>query len=83
MMPGTELPVQVPQHPECAAAETPVTDETDGDESVTVVYSQCPAGVTVERVVAITDNRLLWVQVRSSSRATANVVLDSVQLHGI
>ena len=27
ILPGTELPTQVPQHPECRRAESPVTDE--------------------------------------------------------
>ena len=29
------------------------------------------------------SNRLLWVQVRSDDRATANQVLDSVETHGL
>ena len=51
---------------------------------MTVVYRNCPGGhVTVERVVKVADNRLLWVQVRSEEGATANSVLDSVATHGI
>ena len=68
----------MPQHPECDRAEEPISDEADGDPSVTVVYTGCPGGVTVERVVQVTANRLLWVQVRSADRATANAVLDGV-----
>ena len=30
----------------------------------------------------LTDNLLLWVQVRSAGSATANRVLDSVETHG-
>ena len=30
----------------------------------------------------VTDNQLLWVQVRSSDTATANRVLDSVETYG-
>jgi eukaryotic-like serine/threonine-protein kinase len=37
----------------------------------------------VERVVQLASNRLLWVQVRSADRATANVVLDDVDTRGI
>ena len=37
--------------------------------------------MTVERVIQVADNRLLWVQVRSEDGATANSVLDSVD-HG-
>jgi serine/threonine protein kinase len=82
LLPGEDLPSTVPQHDECASSQTPVTDETDGDRSVTVVWTECPTGVTVERVVQVTDNRLLWIQVRSEDRATANAVLDSVDLSG-
>lgn len=80
---GTELPSQVPQHDECRSAQSPVTDDSALGPSVTVVYTSCPGGVTVERVVQVADNRLLWVQVRSADRATANAVLDSVATHGI
>ncbi|MDN4173335.1 serine/threonine-protein kinase [Nocardioides sp. SOB77] len=82
LLPGTELPTTMPQHPECAEAQEPVT-ETAGDPSRTVVHTGCPDGVTVERVVQVAGNRLLWVQVRSADRATANRVLDSVETHGI
>lgn len=73
----------MPRHPECAEAQEPVEDTVDGNASVTVVYGACPGGVTVERVVQVAENRLLWVQVRSADRATANSVLDAVQTHGI
>ena len=39
--------------------------------------------MTVERVVQIAANRLLWVQVRSADLATANAVLDDVEAHGV
>ncbi len=83
ILPGTELPTHVPQHPECGSAQSPVNDTFDQGESVTVVYTACPGGVTVERVVQVAGNRLLWVQVRSADRATANAVLDSVRTSGI
>ena len=83
ILPGTKLPAQVPRHPECDEAQEPVEDTVDGNASVTVVYGSCPGGVTVERVVQVAENRLLWVQVRSADRATANSVLDAVQTHGI
>ncbi|MFC5731371.1 MULTISPECIES: serine/threonine-protein kinase [Nocardioides] len=79
---GASLPEQVPQHPECGTPRDPVTDSTDDGAAVTVLYPDCPGGVTVERVVQVADNRLLWVQVRSRDTATANRVLDSVQAHG-
>jgi hypothetical protein len=80
---GTELPERVPQHPECRHALEPVDATTDGDPSRTAVFTGCPGGVTVERVVQLAANRLLWVQVRSPDRATANAVLDGVETHGI
>lgn len=84
LLPGTRLPETVPQHPECTTSRPPVEDLQDGDESVTVVFSGCTGtDVTVERVVRTTANQLLWIQVRSDSRATANRVLDSVTLHGM
>jgi hypothetical protein len=83
ILPGTKLPTQVPRHPECASPQAPVDDTADGDPSRTVVYTSCPAGVTVERVVQVTTNRLLWVQVRSADRATANAVLDTVETSGL
>ena len=61
-----------------------IEDQQDGDASMTVFFSGCPgADVTVERVVQLTSNRLLWVQVRSDDRATANQVLESVTTYGI
>ncbi|MFT4287118.1 protein kinase domain-containing protein [Nocardioides sp.] len=84
ILPGDKLPQQVPQHPECERADEPLPDRSAaGDEMVTVVFTGCPGGVTVERVVQVTDNRLLWVQVRSDSRMVANRVLDALQTHGI
>lgn len=82
LLPGTDLPARVPQHPECDRAQEPVTGTVDGGDSVTVFFTGCPGGVTVERVVRLTANRLLWVQVRSDDTATANRVLDAVETHG-
>ena len=82
IMSGTELPEQMPGHPECATEEEPVAG--GGEEpSTTVVHGDCPEGVTVERVVQVAANRLLWVQVRSTDLATANRVLDAVETRGI
>ena len=86
MLPGDELPERLPQHPECEDAEEPVSDALSGSvtgSATTVVHTGCPGGVTVERVVQVAENRLLWVQVRSADRATANRVLDGVETHGI
>jgi eukaryotic-like serine/threonine-protein kinase len=82
LMPGTDLPERMPGHPECTAAAPPYSD--DGEQpSRTVVHSGCPGGVTVERVVQVAADRVLWVQVRSPDTATANRVLDSVTTRGI
>ncbi|WP_309648738.1 serine/threonine-protein kinase [Nocardioides sp.] len=81
LFPGEALPTLLPQHPECEEVEDPVS-ESSGDPSTTVVHTDCPGGVTIERVVQVAANRLLWVQVRSGDRATANRVLDSVETHG-
>ncbi|WP_224769521.1 serine/threonine-protein kinase [Nocardioides ochotonae] len=82
LLPGAELPAQLPQHPECGEATAPQDDRMDGDASRTVVHLGCP-GVIVERVVQVTDDQLLWVQIRSEDRATAARVLDSVVAHGM
>ncbi|MDP2772418.1 MAG: serine/threonine-protein kinase [Nocardioides sp.] len=82
LFPGDSLPSRLPQHPECEASDEAVGDAS-GDPSTTVVSTGCPGGVTVERVVQVASNRLLWVQVRSADRATANEVLDTVETHGL
>ena len=82
LLPGDQIPEQLPQHPECDAAADPIRDDT-GDVNTTVVMTGCPGGVTVERVVQVTSDTLLWVQVRTPDRATANRVLDSVETHGL
>ena len=81
---GDKLPTRVPQHPECEFNRDPVRDKQDGDDSMTVVFYGCP-GVeyTVERVVQVNQSQLLWVQIRSDDRGTANRVLDSVETSGI
>jgi hypothetical protein len=84
LLPGDELPSQLPQHPECAEAGDRVGDTGTFGPSATVFYTGCPDGsVTVERVVQVTEEQLMWVQVRSHDRATANSVLDDVAVHGM
>ncbi len=79
LLAGDELPERVPQHPGCDTAPAPIYDE-DGDDSVTVFFSDCPgADITAERVVRVTADLLLWVQVRSDDRGTADRVLESVR----
>jgi hypothetical protein len=80
---GTELPDQLPQHPECESSGLPIDDVQDGDAVRTVVYAGCPGGLTVERVVQVTADQLVWIQVRSHDKATSNRVLSSVALYGM
>ena len=82
LMPGSDLPDRMPGHPECDTSAAPYS-EGGSQPSRTVVHSGCPGGVTVERVVQVAADRLLWVQVRSPDTATANRVLDSVTTRGI
>jgi hypothetical protein len=84
LLSASELPEQVPHHPECGTEGRMVSNTNDGLASETVVYSDCPGGgVLVERVVQVSSNTLMWVQIRSDDRATATEVLDSVETHGI
>jgi hypothetical protein len=84
MLPASELPDELPQHPECTQAGEPMVDDDAAlGDTVTVVDTGCPGGLVVERVVRVTSTQLLWVQVRSADRATANEVLDSVAVHGL
>lgn len=83
IMPGDDLPEQLPGHPACAEAEDAVEDTIDGDPGRTEWFTGCDGGVLVERVVQVAGNRVLWVQVRSANRATATDVLESVETHGL
>lgn len=85
LLPGTGLPKEVPQHPECTETGRPVQDTRDGDPSTTVVYSGCrdDDGVVVEQVVRVARNLVLWIQVRSDTRGTATEVLGSVRSSGV
>ena len=76
---GDELPDQVPQHPDCQADSTAVTED-----AITQYFRDCPgAGVTVERVEQVTANQLVWIQVRSEEVGTAIEVLESVDVRGL
>ncbi|MDR7253330.1 hypothetical protein J2X46_002315 [Nocardioides sp. BE266] len=84
LLQGEKLPTRVPQHPDCERSRSPIFDERDGDRFMTVFFDGCPgADLTVERVVQVNESQLLWVQVRSDDRATANRVLDSVRTSGV
>ena len=68
-----------PQHPECDQAEEPMSDEADGDPSVTVFYTGCPGGVH-RRAGGPGRPRTGCSGCRcaAADRATANTVLDGV-----
>ncbi len=82
---GDKLPSRVPQHADCVGDTVgPIRDVRDGDESMTVFFTGCPGpDITVERVVRVNSSQLLWIQIRSDDRATANRVLESVTTYGI
>ncbi|MFZ2501133.1 MAG: hypothetical protein WAW88_00480, partial [Nocardioides sp.] len=76
-LPGNDVPDDMPRHRECAKEQaTTVPDEK------TLIFTGCPGGVIVERVTQVDPERLLWVQVRAESKATAEAVLASVKLRG-
>ena len=84
LMPGTEIPEQMPGHPECGDPEQPNRSYVDADPAVTVGFPDCPGGaVVVERVVQVSQSQLLWVQVRSYDRRSANRVLDTITVSGM
>jgi serine/threonine protein kinase len=83
VVPEGKLPTQLPQHPTCSTQDKPVRP-TGGDPSVTAVSTGCPGGaVIIERAKLVSPSRLLWVQVRSDDRETAQQVLDSVSTSGL
>lgn len=85
LLPGEKLPTRVPQHAACEnASPRPIRDvKADGDQSMTVVFSDCPGvDYTFERVIQVNASQLLWVQVRADTQGVAKRVLDSVEIVG-
>lgn len=81
---GDELPTTVPQHPECDPPREPENNRRAGEAYRTVQFNNCDhGGVTIERIIQKTTDRLLWVQVRAADRAAANDVLDSITTSGM
>jgi hypothetical protein len=79
VLPGDRLPSRVPGHPECSVQRGPYFDEKENDDIMTVFFSGCPGvDLTVERVIRVNQNQLLWIQILADDRKTANRVLDSV-----
>jgi hypothetical protein len=84
ILPAEKLPSKVPSHPECGPSRGPVFDERNGDDLMTVFFYDCPGlDVTIERVIRVNQNQLLWIQIRSDDRGVANRVLDSVTTFGV
>ncbi|GAB3017090.1 serine/threonine protein kinase [Nocardioides flavus (ex Wang et al. 2016)] len=84
ILPGEKLPSRLPSHPECGPSRGPIFDERDGDDYMTTFSYDCQGlEVTVERVVRLNQNQLLWIQIRSDELGTANRVLDSVTTYGV
>ena len=77
--PGRDLPAQLPQHPECGAFGPLSDDPTRGRPTLTQVWSDCPGGLRVERLVQVNAGTQLRVQARTPDRATAARVLASVR----
>jgi eukaryotic-like serine/threonine-protein kinase len=81
LMPEGKLPTTLPQHPSCSSPGSAVPGHS-GDPSVQSVSTGCP-GVVIERAVRVSAQMLLWVQVRSDDRTTAESVLRSVRTRGV
>ncbi|WP_340540140.1 serine/threonine-protein kinase [Nocardioides sp. GXZ039] len=81
LLPGTELPEELPGHSECTA-DDPSTDANADDPRVTAFYTKCGPGrsVIVEQVVQVSDGQLLWVQLHTADRAAAKAVLDAIRI---
>lgn len=80
---GEELPTTLPGHPECEATQEAVPDSSALGSMITAVSTGCPGDtVRVERVIQVADERLLWVQVQSTDRASASEALNSVEAPG-
>ena len=78
---GDEMPEKLPGHSGCEESQEVVRDVVDDGATLTQVHTGCP-GVIVERVIQVATNRFLWVQVRAHTTATANKVLDAVDVSG-
>lgn len=83
ILPGDKLPSRVPGHEACPVQRGPYFDEKEGDDIMTAFFTGCPGvDVTVERIIRVNQNQLLWIQILADDRKTANRVLDSVSASG-
>ena len=80
--PAASCPRPCPATPSAARAEDAIDDDRDGDRSMTVYFTDCPY-VTVERVVQVAANRLLWVQVRAAPAAPPSPSSTRSSTHGL
>ncbi|WP_109509544.1 serine/threonine-protein kinase [Nocardioides speluncae] len=76
LVPADQLPEKLPGHPECETTRATRTGFTSQGTALTATYEECP-GVVVERVVEVTNDRLLWVQVRAADRDAAMDIVES------
>lgn len=76
LVPADELPEKLPGHPECGKERSLRKGFPAEGPAVTATYDDCP-GVVIERVVQVTDDRLLWVQVRAADRDAAMDIVES------
>jgi hypothetical protein len=82
VLPSTQLPGDLPRHPECDPADQVVGKDPQGDDQATARFSGCPEGAVIEQATMLTDGELLWVQVHGDSLAQASQVLRSVDTSG-
>ncbi|MFL6060310.1 MAG: serine/threonine-protein kinase [Marmoricola sp.] len=78
VLPSTQLPGHLPEHPDCDASPLVVGKDPQGNDQATTRYTGCPEGVVIEQATMIGDGRLLWVQVHADSAAQATDVLRTV-----
>jgi serine/threonine protein kinase len=84
VLPGDSLPTNLPRHPECEVQLGARDDQYLGDQATTVEFTGCTdGGITIERVVQVNDDQLLWVQVRAADRVVAYDVIESIETSGL
>jgi hypothetical protein len=84
VLPGESLPASMPGHPECEDRRGAKSDRHLGGRSTTEEFTGCTDGaITIERIVQVNANQLLWVQVRADDLAVAYDVIDSIRTKGL
>jgi hypothetical protein len=74
----------MPGHPECEDRRGAKSDRHLGGRSTTEEFTGCTDGaITIERIVQVNANQLLWVQVRADDLAVAYDVIDSIRTKGL